>query len=781
VSGDKRSTGSKLAEPRDVAALKYRSPEPIPGPVIDPSLSPLPSPGDPGALTRLRGLLEAARAVRAGGDLQPLLEAIARVISVSLGFRTVVINLHRPAWDDFEVVVVHGSDAARRVLLGTTRSWAGWQALLDPRFERSGTYLIPAGEFDWDGEGIVSYVPPDVPAAAPGEWHPEDGLMVPLRSSTGRLLGIVSVDEPFDGRRPSNLQLEVLAAVCGHAALAVEHGQAAAEADRQRAAVQHLLRVSARLTGRRSVEEMLFAVCAGIREALGFQRVIVALTEGPDHRLMVRSSVGWSEDELAALPPVPLSAISRLLRPEHQREGCVLLTRDEGELLTPPDLHGLHQGRRNGRGPLAWQNHWLLVPLHDRDGAFTGIVWVDEPEDCLIPTIEGLQALRAFANQAISAVESTRQLEHLRHLAVHDPLTGLRNRRDLEPRIEEEMRRSDAVSVLVCEVDGLARVTEALGPEAGDDVLRRFAGVLSRSTRDSDVPTRLEGDEFALVLRDTDRVAALAVAERVRAAVRDEFSDLSVPLSVSVGLAATGTDLESAAAVLGAAHRALDAARILGLDRAVAYDPSTVGLVDALRGAEPGSSAQLAAALLLAETLDDRDPATAHHAHTVGALAEQTGRHLGWPAERVERLRAAGMLHDIGKLGISDAILLKAGALDADEWREIRRHPELGAEILEHANLPDIAAWVRAHHERVDGTGYPAGLAGPSIPPEARILAVADAYEAMTADRPYRAGIGPDAAEAELRRGAGTQFDSEVVEALLEAVADGDDALPSPV
>jgi len=749
--------------------------------VIDPSLSPLSSPGDPGALTRLRGLLEAARAVRAGGDVHPLLEAIARVISVSLGFRTVVINLHRPAWDDFEVVVVHGSDEARRVLLGTTRSWAGWQALLDPRFERRGTYLIPAGEFDWDAEGVVSYVPPDLPGAAPGEWHPEDGLMVPMRSSTGRLLGIVSVDEPIDGRRPADIQLEVLAAVCGHAALAVEHAQAAAEADRHRAAVQHLLRVSARLTGRRSVEEMLFAVCAGIREALGFQRVIVALTEGPDHRLMVRSSAGWSEDEIAALPPVPLSAVSRLLRPEHQREGCILLAREEAEVLTPPELHGLHRGRRNGRGPLAWQNHWLLVPLHDRDGAFTGIVWVDEPDDCLIPTIEGLQALRAFANQAISAVESTRQLEHLRHLAAHDSLTGLRNHRDLEPRIEEEMGRSAAVSVLVCELDGVHRVTEALGPEAGDDALRRFAELLRRTTRDSDVPTRLEGGEFALVLRDTDRVAALAVAERLRAAVREEFADLAVPLAVSVGLAATGTDLESAAEVLGAAHRALDAARRLGPDRAVAYHPSTVGLIDTLSDAPAGSGEQLAAAILLAKTLDLRDPATARHAQTVAALAERTGRHLGWSAERVERLRAAGVLHDIGKLGIPDAILLKAGALDAEEWREIRRHPELGAAILEHANLPDIAEWVRAHHERIDGTGYPAGIAGPAIPIEARVLAVADAYEAMTADRPYRASIGPDAAEAELRRAAGTQFDSEVVEALLRAVGDGDDGLPSPV
>jgi diguanylate cyclase (GGDEF)-like protein/putative nucleotidyltransferase with HDIG domain len=747
----------------------------------------LPSPGEPGPLARLRGLLEAARAVRSGSDLQPLLDAIARVISVSLGFGTVVINLHRPAWDDFEVAIVHGSDEGRRVLLGTSRSWESWQALLDPRFERGGAYFIPEGEFEWDTEGTVSYVPPTAGRLLPAEdhagedWHPEDALLVPMRSATGLLLGVVSVDDPIGGHRPSDGQLEVLSAVCGHAALAVEHAQATADADRHRAAVQHLLRVSARLTGRRSVEEMLFAVCDGIREALGFERVIVALTDGPDHRLTIRSSIGWSRDEIAALPDVPLSSISRLLRPEHQREGCVLLAREEAEVLTPPELHGLHRGQRNGRGPLAWRDHWLLVPLHDRDGAFTGIVWVDDPEDRLLPTTEGLQALRAFANQAIGAVESTRQLEHLRHLAGHDAVTGLRNGRDLEPRIAEDIAASGTVSVLVCDLDDFRHVNDILGPQAADDVLRRFAAVLQRATRGSDVPTRLDGAEFAVVLRDTGRVAALAVAERLRTAVRDEFSDVSVPISVSIGLAATGTSAATASELLRAAHEALDAARPPGRDEAGTGSARTPGLLDTPNGDSAETGEQLAAAMLLAETLDLRDPATARHSLTVGRLAEQTGRHLGWSAERVERVRVAGVLHDIGKLGIPDAILLKPAALDRDEWQEVRRHPEIGARILEHANLADIARWVRAHHERVDGGGYPAGLAGAAIPAEARVLAVADAYEAMTADRPYRASIGPEAAEAELRRAAGSQFDAEIVQALIAALADGDDGLPSPV
>jgi HD-GYP domain-containing protein (c-di-GMP phosphodiesterase class II) len=130
----------------------------------------------------------------------------------------------------------------------------------------------------------------------------------------------------------------------------------------------------------------------------------------------------------------------------------------------------------------------------------------------------------------------------------------------------------------------------------------------------------------------------------------------------------------------------------------------------------------------------------------------------------------AGVLHDIGKLGISDAVLLKPGGLELSEWEEIRRHPEMGARILEHANLRDIAAWVLAHHERVDGRGYPHGVSGGSIPLEGRILAVADAYEAMTADRPYRRALAEAEARAELVRGAGTQFDADVVSAFLRVL-----------
>jgi putative nucleotidyltransferase with HDIG domain len=263
---------------------------------------------------------------------------------------------------------------------------------------------------------------------------------------------------------------------------------------------------------------------------------------------------------------------------------------------------------------------------------------------------------------------------------------------------------------------------------------------------------------------------ALAVAERLRLAVRADFAAFPAPVSVSIGVAASSPELPTAADLMRAANRALYAAKRLGRDRVVPYHAETLSLLDDLRDAGGASDEQLAAAMLLAETLDLRDVGTARHSQTVGRLCELIGHELGWPATRVERLRAAGVLHDIGKLGISDKILHKPGKLDDAEWQEIRRHPEIGARILEHAHLKDIAAWVLRHHERIDGRGYPDGLAADAIPLEARVLAVADAYEAMTADRPYRAGLPRSAAEAELREGAGTQFDPDVVDALLRAL-----------
>lgn len=175
--------------------------------------------------------------------------------------------------------------------------------------------------------------------------------------------------------------------------------------------------------------------------------------------------------------------------------------------------------------------------------------------------------------------------------------------------------------------------------------------------------------------------------------------------------------------------------------------------------------------LVLARTVEERHPDLANHGDRVAALAEEVGRRLGLDQLRLERLRLAARLHDVGKVAVAQEILDKPGRLDAAEWRQIQRHPEVGAQLLASSNLDALARIVEAHHERPDGTGYPHHLTTGEIPLEALIIAAADAFDAMISTRPYRPPLGTEAALAEIDRGVGAQFDPDVAGALHASVA----------
>jgi diguanylate cyclase (GGDEF)-like protein/putative nucleotidyltransferase with HDIG domain len=326
---------------------------------------------------------------------------------------------------------------------------------------------------------------------------------------------------------------------------------------------------------------------------------------------------------------------------------------------------------------------------------------------------------------------------------------------------------------VVADADAFKRINDELGYESGDAVLRDIAGAIRATLPPGGIGARLGGEEFALVLPRCDAPGARLAAEALR---RDASEAAAVPwgLTLSAGIAVTGDGATDAETLLRAATRALFAAKRLGRDRVVFYDRVTLEpLIEALGREDDREAHHLSAVLLLAETLDLRDAGTARHSQTVGRYAQEIAQELGFEPEAIERMRVAGLLHDIGKLAVADAILHKPAALSPREWEEVRRHSEVGARILTNAGLKDIAAWVLAHHERWDGGGYPHGLTAEAIPLEARILAVADSYEAMTAVRPYRpAPLEAAAARAELERCAGSQFDPAVVAAFLRLLAE---------
>ena len=199
-----------------------------------------------------------------------MLSEIARTISEALGFQGVAFNLYRPAWDDFIVSTVHGSEAMCETLLGEAYDWSVWELPLQDRFERRGAYFIPHGMVDWsDPELGARYVPERTTAAGDDAWVPGDELFVPCRHSDGHLLGIVSVGEPISGLRPSDDQLDLLVAMVSLTARALQGAQEAVEAARHRIALEQLLQVSSRLSERRSIDQVLQEVCDGVVRRAG--------------------------------------------------------------------------------------------------------------------------------------------------------------------------------------------------------------------------------------------------------------------------------------------------------------------------------------------------------------------------------------------------------------------------------------------------------------------------------------------------------------------------------
>lgn len=482
----------------------------------------------------LRCLIEVSRLARAGGSLPERLGDLARTMGASLGYETVAITLYRPAWDDFRVTAVSGREQARATLVGCTRTHADYGPLLDDRFLRRGAYVIPAGAHDWSRSGTI-YSPPVEPVPDdPGAWHPEDVLLVPLKTADGSLLGVLSVDEPASLRRPDDDELDVLVSVAEHVSLAIEDAQADETAARHGASLQHLLKVSSRLAETKSVDEILQSVADGIRRALGFERVSIELTHPTHGGFAPRASAGWGA---AGPPPSGLApdTIAPLLDADYEVEGCYLLPFDVATSRVP---HSRYVSTLNGSGPRAWIRHWLVVPLVDSDGALQGFIWPEDPDDRLLPTREKMQALRLFANQASTALESAARFQELQFLADHDPLTRLPNRRAFVRQLEVETARSvrygHQFALVLCDLDEFKELNDRAGHLVGDDELVRFAARLTDSIRTPDFAYRIGGDEFALILVEARDAEARLVIERVNAAMAASDPVLHASFGVAV-------------------------------------------------------------------------------------------------------------------------------------------------------------------------------------------------------------------------------------------------------
>jgi diguanylate cyclase (GGDEF)-like protein len=396
------------------------------------------------------------------------------------------------------------------------------------------------------------------------------------------------------------------------------------------------------------------------------------------------------------------------------------------------------------------------------------------------------------------------QLSETRSDATTDILTGLSNRQvlltELMSEVERVQRYGRPLSVAFVDIDHFKAVNDTYGHHAGDVVLQKVAQILKSNLRATDLIGRYGGEEFMLLLTETDVQEAAALAEKLRMLVmRDRIpveDGVEIGVTISIGIAGGLGKQIRLDTIVRDADAAMYSAKSLGRNQTYVFaEPdedsrvprAPISAEGRASAVEIGRAARAAAVELLYSVVEPLPHYRGKPSELIAHVATTMARHLALPEAEVERIRTASLLHDLGKVAVPAEILDKPAPLTNAEWQSVVQHPRIGQLILEQAgSLRDAVPIILHHHERYSGHGYPYGLRGADIPLGARIVSIADAYDAMTHDRPYKAAIGHARAIAELRRHAGTQFDPELVslfcDLFLAGVPGFDDlADPAPV
>ncbi|MGD9570863.1 MAG: HD domain-containing phosphohydrolase [Thermoleophilia bacterium] len=572
-------------------------------------------------------------------------------------------------------------------------------------------------------------------------------VAVPLAGAPGGT-GRLEVWGGGDDHPDAEAALRLVAAVCSRSLEAVALERAGAD-DRLRA--RRMAAAAAAVRAAREPREAVARVLAEARLLVGAPAAALLAAGSPSPEVAAYDGIEpQGRDALAALVPAPVGAT---LRDGGTWAGPVAVDALAAAGLTHAAMTGV--GADAGLG--------VLVVLGDAS--------VAEPA--------ASDVLLELAGHAASALTLSVLQQEVRELGAVDPITRFFNARYFHGRLDQECQRAlragVPVSVAVMALDGVADLRAAGRQAAAEAAVEALSAHVADRLRAMDIGCRLDEDVLAAILPEVEGLDALRVGERLRATL-SSIEGIPAGMTLSVGVASFPDQAGRPETLAEHARAALRWAREHGGDRTFLYHADAAEVLRA-EGRERAADdeAVLTTVAAIAQAIDARHPLTAHHSGNVARVAALMAAEMGLDPDRAEDVRVAGLLHDVGKIGVSDDLVTADRELTAAERDELRRHPEIGERMLSGSRLATVAPWVLHHHERLDGTGYPSGLAGDAIPLEARILAVANAFDHGTSGGPGRFPAPVAEVMEDLGRRAGSEFDPVAVAALRSLIGRGAD------